>query len=42
MMKKEQYQRTELNISEFSNDDVIVTSGQELDPYEDNILKPKG
>lgn len=39
-MMKEKYERKELLILEFRTDDVIVTSGQDLDNYEDNILKP--
>ncbi len=36
-MKREKYERTELEIIEFHTEDVIMTS--ELDEYEDNIIK---
>ncbi len=38
-MNKEKYKRTELEVTEFQLEDIIVTSAQE-DEYEDDILRP--
>lgn len=38
-MKKEQYERAELEVIRFETEDVILTS---LDEYEDDILKRQG
>ena len=40
MMMKEKYERSVLEITGFSKEDMIVTSQFEQDPYEDTILKP--
>ena len=40
MMNKEKYERTELEIIRFETEDTIMTSGFDLDEYEDNPLKP--
>ena len=37
MMKKEQYERAQLDVIVFQTEDVITTSGPE--EYEDSILK---
>ena len=39
IMKKEQYERAELEVIRFETEDVILTS---LDEYEDDILKRQG
>lgn len=39
-MMKEQYERTVFEITRFHEEDMIVTSQIEQDPYEDTILKP--
>lgn len=39
MMKKEMYERTELEVIRFQSEDVIMTSGEE---YEDDILNQNG
>ena len=40
MMNKEKYERTELEVTRFETEDVIMTSGVDYDEYEDGILKP--
>lgn len=37
-MDKEKYNRSQLDITEFQKEDIIVTS--ELDEYEDDIIRP--
>ena len=39
-MMKDRYERTIIEITPFLEEDVIVTSSIEQDPYEDTILKP--
>ena len=40
MMNKEKYTRSEIEVIEFRNEDVIMTSGP--DEYEDDILNQNG
>lgn len=37
---KEKYERTDLDVTLFRTEDVIITSGEAADPYEDEILNP--
>ena len=38
-MNKEKYERTELEITEFQTEDIIITSFSD-DEYEDDLLNP--
>ena len=37
-MKKESYERAEIEIISFFTDDILTTSGEPLDEYEDDIV----